>query len=187
MDMPQAICEAGRRGILDAREIGKFTNDNEMSEPFLSGMMARHLHTMLQAPVRTELPYIAILKKLDPGFEITPAIIKKMGGLRADVVIYEKDDGKLIPYAAIENKIFDESCNKKQLAWDLEKAQIVRGVLETRLEIYLGVMICQTTNEELDIRQAELEEALKKKCDCLSDAQMNSNRKWSWRFACLKA
>ena len=111
---------------------------------------------------------------------------KTIGSLRADVVIYKKDNGKLIPCVAIENKIFDESCNEKKLAWDLEKAKIVRSVIGPHLEIYLGVMICET-NKTLEIRQAALEEALNKKSDCLSDAQKNRDEQWSWRFACLKA
>jgi len=152
-DMRRVICEAGRCAVLKGREIWGGPNDNDMREEFLTALMAVELHNVLGKPVRTELKYHAIYRVLAES-----SSGERIKGERADVVIGKMDGDKFVPTAVVEVKKFAENASVANIISDLDKSRSIRSTLH--LDIYAGVLVCQTSASTLIERKEMLEKAL---------------------------
>lgn len=100
-----------------------------------------------------------------------------MGGLRADVALYQEKK----PLAIVELKICDERDHRgwKVLA-DLEKMK--RLSEQTRIAMYLGVLLTDTHQECKD-RRKSLETILGQKFEADSGLEAaGKDAKWNWQF-----
>jgi len=128
--------------------------------------------------VHVERPYTVIAREL--GIELSNELLAELGGLRADVAIYQ--DG--LPSAIVELKIYDEGLPAYAIAADLFKAQkLVNRARLGNLRAYVGVMICETSNCSLENRARKLEEAIHQKVYS-GEARQSVDGQWHWCFGC---
>jgi hypothetical protein len=179
-NIPNLICDAGHKAILEARTIWGGMQENEIREEFVSALMAGHLHRALDAPVRVEIDYAAIYGQL--GLEITPEVINSVMGFRADIVIYRQDGERVRPQSIIEVKKFAEGANVNSIIADLHKGDPIE--LPKHLQIYVGIFVCETTNQKLEERMKTLEKAAVKQPILFSSPQ-RALKGWLWCFGCV--
>jgi hypothetical protein len=178
MDLPAAICNAGVKAILDTREIWGTENVDVIREEFISALMAVNLHESLGLPVRTERLYTEQYRKL--GFDPSGSDIRtNIGGLRADIVIYDTPGEEGKPLAIIEYKIFAEGGKKRNIVADLRKGDAVE--LRKHIKIYLVVLICERAKADLDMQKAHLNEELGRELVFSPPEQAPG---WKWCFGC---
>lgn len=180
-DLRTAIYEAGVDAVKEARNIWGATQDNEMREEFISALMAGILHRRLSRPIRVEVDYTAIYGEL--GFTPNTDIINKIGGYRADIVIYSNDAANARPEAIVEVKKFAEGATVFSILADLHKGDAVELTRFTR--VYGAVFVCET-NRILETRKALLEDALEGQGNILFSPDQQSLKGWAWCFGCLE-
>jgi hypothetical protein len=180
MDLSSAIRDAGMKAVLEAYEISRPEQENEIREEFLSALMARNLHRTLAKPVRVEVPYTVIYGELVPASGVPVDILKKIGGYRADITVYEQEGALIRPTAIVEIKKFAEGANASSIFDDLHKGDSVE--LGKHLPIYAGVFVCQTSGSLQDRKEA-LQNALGHRI-VFSDAKDALKGDWQWCFGC---
>jgi len=181
MELQRAICKAGTEAVLQGKEVWGIENVNELREEFLSALMAIHLHSALSLPARTEQLYTGLCDKF--GIDVTVDVKKKIGGLRADIVIYESSKENSKPITLVEIKKFAEAGKSLSISDDLRKDVAV--LLKSRMKIYAGVLVCETTTEQIEKRQATLKNALLDGKIVFS-APVTTSQNWQWCFACAE-
>jgi hypothetical protein len=184
MDYSADIRDAGMKAVLEAKEIWNLEQDNEVREEFISALMARNLHKALNTPIRTEVLYTKLYEVLVSP-KIPVDIVNQIGLRRADVVIYERPS--MLPMGIVEVKKFDESANASGIIEDLHKTKLVVG-MNSRVRIYGGVLVCQTTGQCLSSRQDFLQKEVPSAQWSFSGENkvhhQDPNKAWSWSFAC---
>ncbi|MCG4261411.1 hypothetical protein K6W36_12630 [Acetobacter senegalensis] len=175
MKLSQSIARHGAEAVKTYRTVSGIKQDNEVPEIFLGGQIAIGLNRDLNFQAHVERPYLTIIKEL--GGTIDDQCIESMGGLRADVALYQEEK----PLAIVELKICDERDHRgwKVLA-DLEKMK--RLSEQTEIAMYLGVLLTDTHQECKD-RRKSLETILGQKFEADSGLEAaGKDAKWNWQF-----
>ncbi|MBI3766931.1 MAG: hypothetical protein HY271_00380 [Deltaproteobacteria bacterium] len=173
MDIENAIVEFGTQGVLRYREISQ-RPDNELPEVFLGGFIASHLYDQFHCPVHIERLYLTLA--MECGLGVTPELVNELGGLRADLVVYQSE---LSP-AMIELKILDERTSP--LLIDNDRLKMKKLACRTRVRPYVGVMICQTSHT-LESTIARLQTVLDRPIRT-GPPRRSLTGKWEWCFGC---
>jgi hypothetical protein len=180
-DFATAICDAGVKAVFKAKTIWGADQENEVREEFLSALMAVNLHRALGKPVRVEVDYTIIYGEV-VGLPITADTITKVGGYRADIVVYDQSGGKFRPKAIVETKKFAEGANVYGILADLRKGDPVD--LRTHVRVYAAVFVCET-RDTLEDRKRVLEDALEGQGRIVFSSPQNA-RGWRWCFGCFE-
>lgn len=181
MDLAQAICDAGVEAVLEGRTIWGAKQDNELREEFISALMARHLHASVGKSIKFERYYTTIYGELAMGKPRAVEIVEGIGGFRADLVIYDGSPESLTPVAIIETKVFAEGASPINIISDLHKGDPVN--LSSRISVYGAVLVCETTNQNLEQRKAVLQKDFNG--TIVYSAPQKALQDWHWCFACL--
>jgi hypothetical protein len=174
-DLNLAIRELGTEAVQRYREISHSRNESAIPEIFLGGYIASRLYERVRTSIHIERSYIEMAWEL--GVD-TPDLIDWIGGLRADIAIYEHKR----PTHIVEFKIFDERNQAKQIAFDLVKARKLASLKP--IAVVLGVMICQTVNANLDERTKLLQDVLGGGVE-VGEAHKAVDGDWYWCFGCF--
>lgn len=174
MEITRAVSEFGTDAVLRYREISH-EPDNEIPEVFLGGFMAPRLHDRFDCPAHVERSYLLLANR--EGVRVTNDLIKKLGGLRADLALNQAG----FPPAVIELKIFDEGGSPSDVVGDVFKVRRLAEVCSIRG--YIGVLICQT-NYLLERQVERLEAAVERKIYSCGEKRSFDDR-WSWCFGCF--
>lgn len=111
------------------------------------------------------------------GIKVTTDLLNELGGFRADIAVYHDE----LPFAIIELKILDEGQQPASVVADLAKAQKIVRI--SNLQAYVGVMICQTVRDSLEVRIQNLEGILKSKVHTGAKCEARGGG-WYWCFGC---
>jgi hypothetical protein len=175
-DLSLAIRDLGTKAVQRYCTITHSRNESAIPEIFLGGYIASHLYEKVRAPIHIERLYTRMARELD--INVTPDLIDLMGGLRADMAIYECER----PTHIVEFKIFDERNQAVQIATDLVKAKKLAALKP--VAVVLGVMICQTTNSSVEQRKELLQHEFDANIE-LGKTQTSVGGGWEWSFGCL--
>ena len=175
MDISSAVVDFGTEAVLRYREISG-RHDNELPEQFLGGFIAPRLHDRFHQPVHIELRYTTLAEQM--GAQPTPDVINQIGDYRADIAICDP----LSPPVIVELKVFDEGTKISAILYDRDKAE--KLLQFGKAELYLGILICETKNHELQSRVRDLETALGRKV-LTGSWQEARDGKWKWCVGCI--
>jgi hypothetical protein len=178
-DLPRIICTAGAMAVLEAREIWRPENDNQVREEFLSALMAANLHRALGVPIRVEGSYTAGYEALELG--LARSVVNEIGGFRGDILIYDRSGTR--PESLIEVKKFDEGVQPAAIWSDLTKARTVG--LSKALRLFAGVLVCETSRVGIEERENKLRPA-EKHTATFSAPIKARNGEWRWSFGCIE-
>ncbi len=156
------------------RAIAETRHDNEVPESFLRSFVAMRLHERFGHQVHVERLYATMALEL--GMELTGELSNFLGGLCADIAVYE--NGK--PSAILELKIFDAASPLPSVGVELDKAQVLGRF--GKLRIFFGVMICPIILS-LEARIERLHDAFDGNM-YVGEREHSRDRKWQWCFAC---
>ena len=178
MTIASSIVKHGTEAVLEYRRMTGTEQDNRVPEVFLGGWIAHGIHRGLGCQAHVERYYTTIATEL--GKQGSAELIESLGGWRADVALYEGG----CPKAIIEIKKYDEGGNDALIRHDLAKMRSLAA--ETTLQVYLAVLVTDTTRRKGSDRVKVLGETLGGAFDELGPLQVaNEGRaSWSWLFAC---
>jgi hypothetical protein len=182
VDLPTAIRDAGVKAVLEAREIWGANQDTDVREEFISALMARHIYNSIAKPIRVEVYYTTIYSELI-ALGLAPPdsdIISKIGGLRADIAVYDRQNGDMRPTALIEIKKFAERSNVNWFVTDIQKGDPAE--LRKYLNIYAGIFVCEQENRELGVQKQALKDKIGNQITFSPPQQ--ALQAWRWCFAC---
>jgi len=178
MTIAKSIVKHGTEAVLEYRRMTGTEHDNRVPELFLGGWLARGIYRDLGCHAHIEHYYTTIAIEL--GKQSGAELVESLGGWRADVALY--DGG--VPKAIIEIKKYDEGGNDALIRRDLNKMRSLAA--GTTLQVYLAVLVTDTSTKQGSDRAKALGEAFGGAFDELGPFQVaNEGRaNWSWLFAC---
>jgi hypothetical protein len=175
MGLESAIVEFGTEAVKRYREISKAAQDNELPEVFLGTFIGQHLSDRFHYGMRLERFYTVMADELK--IDLAEEQRNELRLLRADIAVYEEK----LPFAIIELKILDEGQQPAAVAVDLAKAQ--KMVRISNLHAYVGILICETMRDSLEVRIRNLEGVLNTKVTTGPPCDADGGN-WHWCFGC---
>jgi hypothetical protein len=138
MDINEAIVGGGTDAVVRYGKVAGLHQDNEIPEIFLGGFIASRIYDGLDMYAHVERPYTVMADEL--GHRVTRELLTSMGGLRADVAIYDRS----MPIAIMELKVFDEGTSVAAILADRDKMLKLTKVCA--INAYLGVLVTDVRN-----------------------------------------
>src|SRR5271166_5949271 len=123
MALSEAIVTYGTCAVVQYRHIAGISQDNEMPELFLGGIIARGVHEELGLHAHIERSYMTIARELQIN---NGDLEREFGGWRADVAIYDKQQ----PKAIIELKVVDERNKPDCIVVDRDKVRKFISIID---------------------------------------------------------
>ena len=178
MSIADSIVKHGTEAVLEYRRMTGSEHDNHVPEVFLHHGIARGVHRDLGYHAHVERSYEEIAVELgrSRGAELTGI----HGLQRADVALYEGRS----PIAVIEIKKYAEAGSDARIRSDLAKMRLL--ATGTALQVYVAVLITDTSRTLGIVRAKALGEALGGAFDVIGPTQVanDGNADWSWHIAC---
>ena len=178
MDVIGSIVRHGTEAVLKYRRMNGIETDERVPEVFLGGQIAFGVHCDTGLNAHVERYYTTITNEL--GRQHDAELMNSLGGWRADVALYE---GKT-PKAVLEIKKYAEGGRYPLVRRDLDKLRSLAR--ETRLEIFVAILVTATIRHEAEDRVTRLGELLGGRFDVLGPTQVAKEgaADWSWMFVC---
>ncbi len=174
MDFEKVVAGSGTEAILRYRTITGGHPDNQVPPSFIRSFIAGRLHERLGLHVHVDRPFTTIALEL--GMPLDKELADYLGGLRADVAVYER--GR--PSRLVHLEVFDSASHLPPGSAAMDRADFLAR--SGQLQAVIAVMVCPFF-VSLEGRIERLHELFGGDM-YVDERQPSWDDRWSWCFAC---